>query len=385
MSTESASGYSRKNPFPAPHSVNRRLSGPQSEKETRHHEISLAGSGLVYEVGDSLGVFPRNDHALVEEIIHAIHATGDEMVAGADGQPKKFRDALTTDFIITTPSKEFIAAVVAKGGDAVDLLRQLSSDPLEKKALEAHLYGQEFIDFLINHPSISWTAEELAKTMRKLQPRLYSISSSMKAVGENVHLTIATVRYTTHGRPRGGVASTFLADRTGSDVKVPVFVHTAKHFRLPEDPNTPIIMVGPGTGVAPFRAYLQERKAVGAKGKSWLFFGEQRRASDFLYEQELTAMQAEGSLTRLDVAFSRDVAGQKVYVQHKMKEASAEIYAWLQEGAHFYVCGDGARMAKDVDAELQAIAAREGGLDAEGAAKYVEDLKKAKRYKRDVY
>jgi sulfite reductase (NADPH) flavoprotein alpha-component len=385
MSTESASGYSRKNPFPAPHTVNRRLSGPQSEKETRHHEISLAGSGLAYEVGDSLGVFARNDPALIEDIIHAIHATGDELVVGADAQMKPFRQALATDFIITTPSKEFIAAVVAKGGEAVELLRQLSTDPLEKKALEAHLYGMEFIDFLLNHQSITWTAEELVKTMRKLQPRLYSISSSQKHVGENVHLTIATVRYETHGRKRGGVASTFLADRTGPEVPVPVFVHTAKHFRLPEDGNTPVIMVGPGTGVAPFRALLQERRAAGAKGKSWLFFGEQRRASDFLYEEELLAMQAEGTLSRLDVAFSRDVAGQKVYVQHKMKEASAEIYAWLQEGAHFFVCGDGARMAKDVDAELQAIAAREGGLDAEGAAKYVEELKKTKRYKRDVY
>ncbi len=385
MSTESASGFSRKNPFPAPHLVNRRLSGPQSEKETRHHEISLAGSGLRYEVGDSLGVFPRNDPALVEEIIHGIHATGEELVTGADGQVKPLRQALLTDFVITTPSKELIAALVARGGEGVDLLRDLTSDPLQKKALETHLYGMEFIDFIHGHPSVTWTAEELVKTMRKLQPRLYSISSSQKAVGEAVHLTIATVRYETHGRRRGGVASTFLADRTGPEVPVPVFVHTAKHFRLPEDPATPVIMVGPGTGVAPFRAFLQERKAVGATGKSWLFFGEQRRASDYLYEEELTALQAEGALTRLDVAFSRDLEGQKVYVQHKMREASRELYAWLEEGAHFFVCGDGARMAKDVDAELHAIAAREGNRSPEEAAAYVEDLKKSKRYKRDVY
>jgi len=385
MSTESASGYSRKNPFPAVHAVNRRLSGPQSEKETRHHEISLEGSGLQYEVGDSLGVFPRNDPGLVEEIIHAIHATGDEMVNGSDGQPKPFRQALLTDYIITTPSKELIAALVARGGEAVDLLRELSTDPLRKKDLETHLWGQEFIDFLINHPSVTWTPEELVKTMRKLQPRLYSISSSQKAVGESVHLTIATVRYETHGRKRGGVASTFLADRTGPEVRVPVFVHTAKHFRLPEDPATPVIMVGPGTGVAPFRAFLQERQATGASGKSWLFFGEQRRASDFLYEEELTGLQQQGILTKLDVAFSRDLEGQKVYVQHKMKESGREIYAWLEEGAHFFVCGDGARMAKDVDAELHAIIAREGGKTPEEAASYVENLKKTKRYKRDVY
>ncbi len=385
MSTETASLYSRKNPFPARHVINHRLSGSQSEKETRHHEISLAGSGLVYEVGDSLGVFPTNDPALVDEIIKAIHATGDEEVPGNDGQPKKLRQALTSDYVITQPvSKEFIKALVEKGGDGVDLLRTLSTDPLRKKELEEYLYGLEFIDFITNHPSVTWTPEELVKSMRKLQPRLYSISSSMKAVGENVHLTIATVRYQTHGRQRGGVASTFFADRTNSDVSVPVFVHTAKHFRLPEDPSTPVIMVGPGTGVAPFRAFLQDRKASGASGKNWLFFGEQRRSSDFLYEKELEAFQADGVLTRLDVAFSRDQA-EKIYVQHKMKEASKEIYAWLEEGAHFFVCGDGARMAKDVDSELQAIVAREGGKTPEEAIAYVENLKKTKRYKRDVY
>jgi len=386
MSTETAaSPYSRKNPFPARHAVNRRLSGPESQKETRHHEISLAGSGLVYEVGDSLGVFASNDPALADEIIKAIHANGDEQVPGADGQLKSLRQALITDYVITQPaSKEFIKAMVEKGGDGVDLLRTLSTDPLRKKELEEYLYGLEFIDFITNHPSISWTPEELVKSMRKLQPRLYSISSSMKAVGENVHLTIATVRYETHGRKRSGVASTFFADRTTPETGVPVFVHTAKHFRLPEDPSTPVIMVGPGTGVAPFRAYLQERKATGSSGKNWLFFGEQRKASDYLYEEELVAFQKEGVLTRLDVAFSRDQA-EKLYVQHKMKEASAELFAWLEAGAHFFVCGDGARMAKDVDAELQAIVIREGGKTPEQAAEYVEALKKSKRYKRDVY
>lgn len=240
------------------------------------------------------------------------------------------------------------------------------------------------IDFLLAHPGLQWSAEEFVKALRKLQPRLYSIASSQKAVGEAVHLTIATVRYETFGRNRSGVASTFLADRTAGGLSVPVFVHTAKHFRLPEDPATPVIMVGPGTGVAPFRAYLQERKALGGGGKNWLFFGEQRRESDFLYGAELEALQAEGVLTRLDLAFSRDQE-QKVYVQHRMREASAELYAWLEAGAHFFVCGDGERMAKDVDAELQAIVARESGCSAEAAAEYVEGMKKAKRYKKDVY
>lgn len=355
-----------------------------SQKEVRHHELSLAGSGLVYEVGDSIGIFASNDPTLADEIIHAIHATGTEEVTGADGVLKPLRQALITDFVITTPSKEFIKAIVEKGGDAVDLLRELSTDPLRKKDFEEYLWGMEFIDFLHSHPSITWTAAELVKAMRKLQPRLYSIASSMKAVGENVHLTIASVRYESHGRKRQGVASTYLANRTEQDSPVPVFVHTAKGFRLPTELSTDIIMVGPGTGVAPFRAYLQERKASGATGKNWLFFGDQRRATDYLYEKELAEFQAEGVLTKLDVAFSRDQA-EKVYVQHRMKEASKEIFAWLEGGAHFFVCGDGARMAKDVDAELLAIVAREKGCTEEEAAEYMEDLRKTKRYKRDVY
>jgi len=385
MSSEAASTFSRKNPFPARHAVNRRLSGPESEKETRHHEICLEGSGLAYEVGDSLGVFASNDPALVEEIISALGVSGDTEVAGADGTPKPLREAMLKDYIITQPSKEFIKALVERGGQGVELLRTLSTDPLRKKELEEYLWGMEFIDFLLAHASIKWTAEEFVKTLRKLQPRLYSIASSMKAVGDNVHLTIATVRYESHGRKRQGVASSFLADRAGEKAPVPVFVHTAKHFRLPEDPNTPVIMVGPGTGVAPFRAFLQDRKATGAKGRNWLLFGEQRRAQDFLYEEEFATLQADGTLTKFDVAFSRDIAGQKVYVQHKMRDSAKELYAWLEEGAHFFVCGDGARMAKDVDAELHRIVETEGGKTPEEAASYVEALKKSKRYKRDVY
>lgn len=384
MSTDPASIYSRKNPFPAPHEVNRRLSGSSSQKETRHHEISLAGSGLRYEVGDSLGVFASNDPALVEEILGAIGASGEEAVNTPDGGSKGLREAMLSDFIITTPSKEFLAALVAKGGDATADLAALTGDAARKKELDAYLWGREVVDFLLAHPQLRWSAEEFAKTLRKLQPRLYSIASSQKAVGEAVHLTIATVRYESFGRQRSGVASTFLADRTAGGVTVPVFVHTAKHFRLPEDPATPVIMVGPGTGVAPFRAYLQERKALGGGGKNWLFFGEQRRESDFLYGDELGALQTEGVLTRLDLAFSRDQE-QKVYVQHRMREASAELYAWLEAGAHFFVCGDGERMAKDVDAELHAIVAREKGCTPEVAAEYVDALKKSKRYKKDVY
>ncbi len=294
MSSEVASGFSRKNPFPAVHAVNRRLSGAESQKETRHHEISLGGSGLVYEVGDSLGVFPSNDPVLVGEILESLGFSGEESMTAPDGSVKGLGELLLKDLAITAPSKEFLAALVGKAGDAVAELAGLTGDPARKKDLEGYLWGREVIDFLIENRGVSWTPEEFVKSLRKLQPRLYSIASSQKAVGESVHLTIATVRYESLGRGRKGVASTFLADRSGGGVPVPIFVHTAKHFRLPEDPATPVIMVGPGTGVAPFRAFLQERRAVGAVGKNWLFFGEQRRSSDFLYEEELQGLEQEG-------------------------------------------------------------------------------------------
>ncbi len=384
MSTDPGSLYSRKNPFPALHPVNRKLSGEGSGKDTRHHEISLAGSGLNYEVGDSLGLFATNDPELVSEVIKAIGATGEETVPGADALQKTLRAALTSDYIITQPSKEFIKAIVEKTAPALNDLGDLVNDPAQKKALDDALWGMEFIDFLLAHHTVTWGAEEFVKTLRKLQPRLYSIASSLKANPESVHLTVATVRYASHGRNRKGVASTFLAERWEGSSTAGVFVHTAKHFRLPENGDTPVIMVGPGTGVAPFRAYLQERRVTGAKGKNWLFFGEQTRAKDFLYEDEITALQKDGFLNKFDVAFSRDQAN-KIYVQDKMKENGKEIWAWLQEGAHFFICGDGARMAKDVDVTLHLIAQSEGGKSPEEAAAYVESLKKEKRYKKDVY
>jgi len=386
MSTEPvvATAFSRKNPFPARLAVNRKLTGEASEKDTRHFELDLEGSGLVYECGDSIGVFPKNDPALVDEILHALHATGEEQVPGNDGAPKPLRAALTEDYQITQPSKQFVHAICERGGEAASLLRELH-DPLRKNDLEQYLWGLEHIDFLTSHQSIHFTPEEFVKLLRKLQPRLYSIASSQKQHPQAVHLTIAVVKYVSHGRSRKGVASTFLAERAGGEARVPVFVHSAKGFRLPEDGNTPIIMVGPGTGVAPFRAYLQDRKATGAKGKNWLFFGEQRRGSDFLYEEEFTALQAEGILTRFDTAFSRDQA-HKVYVQNRLLENAGEVWKWIdQEGAHFFVCGDASRMAKDVDAALLQIVQTAGGKTPEEAAAYIEELKKVKRYKRDVY
>lgn len=383
MSTPTAP-WSKKNPFPAPLLVNRKLSGEHSEKDTRHYELSLAGSGLTYEVGDSLGIFPSNCPAQVDTLLKALHATGDEPVAGADGTSKSFRDALLHDFGIKDPSRQFLAALVEKAGDGAPLLRELTGDPDRKKDLEEYLWGMEYIDLLADHPSVRFEPEEFIKLLRKLIPRLYSIASSINAVPEQVHLTVATVRYQSHGRQRIGVASTYLAERIAMGETVPVFFHVAKGFRLPEDPATPIIMVGPGTGVAPFRAYLQERKATGATGKNWLFFGEQRASEDFLYREEMEAFLAEGVLTRLDTAFSRDQP-EKIYVQHRMQEQGAEIWKWLEEGAHLFVCGDAAHMAKDVDAALHKIVETHGGKSTEEAFAYMETLKKEKRYKRDVY
>ena len=238
--------------------------------------------------------------------------------------------------------------------------------------------------FLAELPSKAASAADFAAPLRKLQPRLYSISSSPKAHPGEVHLTVAVVRYDLNGRPRKGVCSTFFADRVGTDTKVPVFVHRSPSFKLPADGSKPIIMVGPGTGVAPFRAFLEERRAVAATGRNWLFFGDQKALCDFLYREELEAMKQDGLLTRLDTAFSRDQA-QKIYVQDRMMENAGEIWSWLQEGGYFYVCGDAKRMAKDVDAALHKIAATAGQLSTEQAVDYVKQLKSEKRYLRDVY
>jgi sulfite reductase (NADPH) flavoprotein alpha-component len=374
--------YSRKNPFPSKLLTRRRLNLEGSEKETVHYEFSLAGSRLQYEVGDSMGVFPQNDPALVEELLHALHFNGDEKVTNKEGDTFSIREGLLKHFVITQPSKQFLEAIANKSPGEEDLKALLQ--PERKQELDKYLWGLEPIDFLADRPSIHFTPDELVLTLRKLQPRLYSVASSLKGFQDQVHFIIVTVRYESHGRERKGVASTYLADRIDGDAHVPMFVHVAKGFRLPEDHSTPIIMVGPGTGIAPFRAYLQERKAVGATGKNWLFFGEQRKKSDFFYQGEFEAFQKEGVLTRFDTAFSRDQA-YKIYVQHRMLENGKDLFAWLEEGAHFYVCGDAARMAKDVDLALHQIIQKEGGKTPEAAAEYVEALKKSKRYKRDVY
>jgi sulfite reductase (NADPH) flavoprotein alpha-component len=384
MSTESASGYSRKNPFLATIAVNRKLTGEGSNKDTRHLEINLSGSGLAYEVGDSLGIFPKNDTELVQGILKNQGFTGDEQVTNPDGKSVSLREALTKDFIITEPSKQLLQVLPEKDSSSA-FLRDLL-DPGSKNHLDDYVWGRDVLDLLEELTAAKFTPEELVKVLRKLQPRLYSIASSQKAVGESVHLTVAVVRYQPErsSHLHRGVCSTFLAERAEGNGKVPVFVHTAKHFRIPENPDTPTIMVGPGTGIAPFRAFLQERKALGAQGKNWLFFGEQKAASDYFYGDEFEAWQADGVLTRFTTAFSRDQE-HKIYVQHRMLENAAELYDWLENGAIFYVCGDAARMAKDVDTALHQIVEQVGSKSTEHAKEYVDALKKEKRYRKDVY
>lgn len=381
MSADPNALYSRKNPFPAKLKTNRKLTKEGSAKDTRHFEIELTGSGLAYEVGDSLGVFPTNNPALVEELLGVLGFSGEEQVPDPNGNPVTIREALTSHYVITGKDKKLLAAIAEKDSAAAHFLPMTT--PEGKAELDAYVWGREVIDPLLAHPAAKFTPEEFVKCLRKLQPRLYSIASSLKAKPNEVHLTVAAVRYESHGRKREGVCSTFLADRAGEG-PVPVFVHTAKHFRVPEDPATPVIMVGPGTGIAPFMAFLQERKATAASGRNWLFFGDQKAATDFLYREELEAWQKEGVLHRLSTAFSRDQA-EKIYVQHRMLEEAAELYAWLEQGAYFYVCGDASRMAKDVDAALHQVVEKAGGKAPEEAAAYVEELKKSKRYRKDVY
>jgi sulfite reductase (NADPH) flavoprotein alpha-component len=311
-------------------------------------------------------------------------ASGAERVNAPDGVAKSLREALRRDYQITQPSRQFVEVLAQRLGERAGELPALL-DPERRHDLEAHLWGRECIDLLLEHPGAGFTPEEFVGALRKMPPRLYSIASSRQAHPGEVHLIVAVVRYESHGRPRKGVASTFLADRVTDDTRVPVFVHSAKGFRLPEDPGTPILMVGPGTGIAPFRAFLEEREVTGARGRNWLFFGEQRKETEFFYREEFEKWQADGLLTRLDTAFSRDQAD-KIYVQHRLLENAAEVWRWIdRDGAHLYVCGDARRMAKDVEAALHTMAREQGGRTPEQATEYIENLRKAKRYKRDVY
>ena len=373
--------WTRANPFPGKLLVNQRLSTPESEKDTRHFEIDLTGWGLKFEPGDSVAIYPTNDPELVDEIIRALRAKGDEPVPAAK-TTKPLREALLRDYSITQPTPKFLRAIAERASSAPMLKELLHPD--RKHDLENYLWGAEVIDFLLEHPSVKFKPEEFVALLTKLQPRLYSVASSLRVFPEQVHLIVDVVRYESRGRVRKGVCSAFLAERA-ENVPVPVYPSSAKHFHMPEDLSLPLIMIGPGTGIAPFRAFLQERQALGAKGKNWLFFGAQHEQCDHAYKEDWEAFMRDGLLTRYDCAWSRDQA-HKIYVQHKMLENAAEIWKWIDgEGAQFFVCGDARRMAKDVDAALRKIVQEQGGKSVEDANAYVEQLKNDKRYKRDVY
>jgi len=368
QATEQPSG-TKANPFAAQLATNTLLTSATAPKETRHFEINI--NGLNYEPGDAIGIIPANSDELVDAILEQ----------GGWSKDDELRHALLHKHDLTNPSKDLIQAVAARANN--DDLTALTN-PARSHDLKSWLYGRDVLDLLQLLPKGELNSAAFIALLKKMQPRLYSIASSLKATPGQVHLTIAQVRYQSHGRARNGVCSTFLADRVQSDTPVPVFIQPSHGFKLPTDDTKPVIMVGPGTGVAPFRSFLQERKATGARGKNWLFFGEQSRTQSYFYKDEWTTMIQDGHLHRMDTAFSRDQE-QKIYVQHRMIENGEELYRWLEDGAHFYVCGDASRMAKDVDAALHQVIEQHGGKSADDAKAYVAALKETKRYARDVY
>jgi len=373
--------YSRKNPFRAEVLENLNLNGRGSNKETRHLELSLEGSGLTYEPGDALGIFPENDPELVDMLLAELKWDPNATVTVDQGENLSLKEALTSYYEITVLTKKFIqqAAELIANEKLRELVAQENADQLK-----AYIAGRDLIDFVQDFGPIAVAPQDFVSILRKIPPRLYSIASSFAANPDEVHLTIGAVRYNTHGRDRKGVCSVLCAERLQPGDTLPVFIQPNKNFKLPENPEAPIIMVGPGTGVAPFRSFMQEREETGAPGKSWMFFGDQHFVTDFLYQTEWQKWLSDGVLTKMDVAFSRDTE-EKVYVQHRMLEHSKELFEWLEEGAAFYVCGDKNNMAKDVQNALLEIIEKEGGKSREEAEAYLAEMKKQKRYQRDVY
>ena len=369
--------YNKNNPYLSKLLVNQMLT-LGSDKETRHFEISLQGSGLSYEPGESLGVLPFNCPKVVEDLMEATGFTGSEEIKIAE-ETICLKDALTSRYACTVLSKIQIKKFneLAQVSALDDLLKIEN-----KEALIEYMWGRELIDLFKEYPQGEISVENFVGLLRPMPPRLYSIASSLTAHPEEVHLTVAVVRYDTYGRKRKGVCSSYLAERVGDSI--PCYFHPNKNFKLPDDSDKPIIMVGPGTGIAPFRAFIEERKATGATGKNWLFFGDRSQKTDYLYGNEWESYHKDGLLNRLDLAWSRD-QDKKVYVQHKMLEKGAELWNWLNNGALFYVCGDASRMAKDVDQTLRAIAQEQGSMSEENSAIWVKSLQKEKRYLKDVY
>ena len=371
--------WNKKNPFMAKVSKNKLLSGTNSNKEIRHYEIELDDSGIVYEVGDTLNVIPLNNQNIVNLILKRLNI---EENYKPKGMNETIKELLQKKYEISTPNSNLIAAIL-KNTKNREIEEALSSTDKEK--LNSFLWGKDVLDLLDLDSKLNFEPEVFLSLLKPLQPRAYSISSSPKTHKNQVHLTISSVRWNEKGRVHNGVCSTYLADMLDlNSSKVGIYVSQNKFFRLPEDDLAPIIMIGPGTGIAPFRAFLEERKARKSKGSNWLFFGDQTKKDDFIYEEEILDLKKSGILTKLDLAFSRDQKN-KVYVQHKMLESSKQFFKWLEQGAYLYVCGDAKFMAKDVDITLHKIVQNESSRNLDSAKEYVNDLKRQKRYLRDVY
>ena len=378
MTSQSADHlYSKSNPYSSGLLVNRVMT-EGSDKETRHFEFSLQDSGLSYEPGDSLGVLPVNCSEVVDDLLSVLGFSGTEPVQIGE-ESFSLKDTLLHKFACTVLSKIQIKKFndIARVPALEELLKIEN-----KNDLVDYMWGRELIDLFKEYPQQGLAVEDFVSLLRPMPPRLYSIASSLSAHSEEVHLTVAVVRYDSHGRKRKGVCSSYLAERVGETI--PCYFHPNKNFKLPAVQNAPIIMVGPGTGIAPFRAFIEERMATGATGKNWLFFGDRSQKTDYLYGEEWIRYQKEGILNELDLAWSRDQE-EKVYVQHKMLERGAELWNWIQEGALFYVCGDASRMAKDVDQALRTIAQEHGSMSEEDSAVWIKSLQKEKRYLKDVY
>ena len=374
--------YSRTNPYRAEVLENINLNGRGSNKETRHLELSLEGSGLAYEPGDSLGIYPENDPVLVDQLLEGLPWDPEVRVTvNKHGETLTLKEAFTSHYEITVLTKQLLekAAQLTTSEGLRDLVASESNEKLN-----SYLYGRYLLDLVQDFGAWGSSAQEFVSILGKIPARLYSIASSLAANPDEVHLTIGAVRYEAHERERKGVCSTYCAERVKPGDSIAVYIQQNDNFRLPEDPATPIIMVGPGTGAAPFRAFMQEREESGAQGKSWLFFGDQHFVTDFLYQTEWQKWLKEGVLTKMDVAFSRDTS-EKVYVQHRMLENSVELFKWIKEGAAVYICGDEKNMAHDVYNTLVKILETEGSMTQEQAEAYLADMQQQKRYQRDVY
>lgn len=378
-STGNSSEYGKSNPFPAPLLKKYNLNGEGSAKETIHAEISLEGSGLSYEAGDALAVVPENAPDLIAAFLQATGLDGSQSVALDEETSMAFEEALRWKFDLRVVTK-VVLTKYAKSGGLDELLEKCG----DREWVKEYTWGRDWVDVVKEHPAADLGAQGYVDFLRPLAARLYSIASSIKAHPNEVHLTVGAVRYEAFGRSKKGVCSTYISDMWEVGDTAGVYFHHNKNFKLPEDGSLPIIMIGPGTGIAPFRAFVEERIATGASGKNWLFFGDQHEATDYLYQSEWEGYVASGNLDKVDVAFSRD-QDEKIYVQDRMCENAAEIWRWIDAGGYFYVCGDASRMAKDVNQALIDIVGEHGGMDEAEAAAYVKQMQKEKRYGRDVY